>query len=356
MESSAKSSSKNIMDDSYSYSVSLSSRIDTPLSGTFVINPLYLPKFNKMIPNPNIPPPIVNPFYSVPKINDFISKPSLKAKDENFLSYNTFKQANKFTPKTNFEIDPYLRSSSESFQESDSQIFDEPPKNSNNHQQPPEISAISERNTNEISEPPSEPKHQIKDIKKSLKNSNRIFPYCPESHLNLEGKINDEFILARKSENFKSDHKNTFHSISYSINSVYKNRFIEEFYDFRYHRGLGCLLCCCKKSDLYILKKLKYQDASKEKNELIKFIKANYKHVPVESIAKSSIVDLFVICSLLENEILIDKINKIKDLIEIVEDTTNSCIEKFTERSENVVKDFFEKSYNALFDIITQVS
>ena len=167
-----------------------------------------------------------------------------------------------------------------------------------------------------IPPPPPLPKDKSLINPNKFIRDNTVVPSLNDNHQNIirkpepnvESRI--ESAIPQINQPIGSQAATQVQSANVSNNSRYKNEFISNFTEFGYQKSCLDKLCCKKETNLYRLRKLKQERSGndRDRKELKSFIQGNL----VEDL---SIVDLYLICSLVEENNLnrgsIDYISKL---------------------------------------------
>ena len=112
--------------------------------------------------------------------------------------------------------------------------------------------------------------------------------------------------------------------------------------------------CFCKETNLSRLKKLKNSSTGKYEKEMIDFINSKCTQLYISEIETYSIVDLCVVCSLIEANENKAFIIKNKDLLKQTKQVSDQLIKLIKLKDRNIQKKFIEKIIKILSDKLSK--
>ena len=157
----------------------------------------------------------------------------------------------------------------------------------------------------------SSPKHKIKVSNPQVNQESHSLIKQHPSPLVSNQQPNDEFDPLKNKRLNKThnqsptdrqeiEEEKTKLNISELNHGKYSMMFIENFYTFTIKKTLFKNLCCFRETNLYRLKQLKRCCFCQNEQKLIEFICENYEGLNRSQIEKHSVIDLFMVCSLIE--------------------------------------------------------
>lgn len=131
-----------------------------------------------------------------------------------------------------------------------------------------------------------------------------------------------------------------------NIKSSFELEFIKNFQKFTFRKTIGERLCCAKITTINRLKKLKDQDSLNEdyKKNLYLNIFARLERDNQKNLNLTSIVDLYMICSVLESDPIIECFNKFLEFVKQSTDFSIKKLETIKLPEDKVLSKFFEKT------------
>ena len=187
-------------------------------------------------------------------------------------------------------------------------------------------------------------------ISKKTQNSNsEEHKKAPEGKGNIID-IKEEPNTARMEHNKVDDPPQNDHE-NKSFGELYSSQFISSFGSFEYPKTFKEKLCCIRQTDLIRLVKLKKVFVCTEKANLIEFINQKFGNVPKINDGSCSVIDLYMMCSLLENEQSIAFLRNIDNFVDCICTITSESIRTLSEmvdatKLSELPKRFFERTRN----------
>lgn len=181
----------------------------------------------------------------------------------------------------------------------------------------------------------------------------------PNSNLNNHSKNNSDEKI-EKLDNLEQQEENKFLSIDQTRpNSIQLKQskcmleFFGHFEAFKYTHKFQDIFCCSRPDCLKRLRKLKESDTNNEnfKNKLIENFAVNIGESIKVKLKNCSIVDLYMACSILEDELEIMNYDNFLDTVKKSTDKAITIVSQMKLNSKDVLERFFGKTRFFLIDL-----